>query len=56
MQAEDDEIPERFKPLVYPFELAWEKVEDMKKNSMGCKKESQIDNLDALQELRSQEI
>ncbi|XP_063699439.1 serine/threonine-protein kinase RIO3 [Culicoides brevitarsis] len=49
MMQNDDEIPDRFKPLVYPFELAWEKVEEMKKNSTP-------DNFDALQQLRYQEI
>lgn len=56
MQNNDEEMPERFKPLVYPFEFAWEKVEEMKKNSMECKNENQIDKMDALQKLRCQEI
>lgn len=48
--TEDDEIPERFKPLVYPFELAWEKVEELKRN------EETIELTDALRELKYQEI
>lgn len=56
MQNNDEEMPERFKPLVYPFEFAWEKVEEMKKSSMECKNENQIDKMDALQKLRCQEI
>lgn len=48
--AESGELPEKFKPLVYPFEVAWEKVGELKK------KEDQTELTDALRELKYQEI
>lgn len=51
MNDKDDDVPELYKPFVYPFDLAWEKVEDLKKrerNTGGI--------TEALQDLRYEEI
>lgn len=49
--TETDEVPEQYKPLVFPFDLAWEKVEELKHIDSTT-----TELTDALRELKYQEI
>lgn len=52
VMTETGEVPEQFKPLVYPFEVAWEKVDELRKRE----DDAPVELTDALKELKYQEI
>lgn len=51
MTDKDDDVSEIYRPFVYPFDLAWEKVKALKTRDSNT---SEI--TDVIQDLRHQEI